>query len=544
MDTLRIQTPKLDKIEKLTKRNIASALHKFFDPLGIITPALIIPKIMLQQAWKQNVSWDNELLTAWKEQFNKWCLEANILNEIKIPRFCQPQGASNHQLHTFSDACQNAYATVTFLRTEYNGRIEVQLIQSKGRVSPLSKATIPRLELLGCLIGARLAQSSLETMELQDVQKYFWSDSTTAIAWIQRNSQWGTFVNNRVKRIREITELSQWRHVPGILNPADLPSRGCSPKELLLSKWWEGPAWLKLSIDKWPNNKLKDEIKSEMKKQSTSNMFFVDSQGWFNTKFSKYSTKVRTMAWILRFCYNIKNPNSKRNQKYLTIPELREAEINIIRTIQQEVNLSSNEKKQIRKCMSPTTINDKGILRLKTPITKRMDTEEFRYPYLLPRQHPLVHDLIMETHINYCHAGSQFIMSRLREKYWITQSRKTISSVIYHCLKCRRFVTKKMDSVPAALPETRVKSGEIFDTTGVDLFGYLKLKSGSKVWVVLYTCAVYRAIHLDVINSINTKTFIKSLKKFIYQYGRPSNMLSDNGTNFVGTANLFKTINN
>lgn len=99
-----------------------------------------------------------------------------------------------------------------------------------------------------------------------------------------------------------------------------------------------------------------------------------------------------------------------------------------------------------------------------------------------------------------------------------------------------------MEVVPAALPVARVTNGEIFDTTGVDLFGHLMLKNGTKVWVVIYTCAVYRAIHLDIITSISTLVFVKSLKRFVFQYGRPKTMMSDNGTNFHGTANLFEKI--
>lgn len=166
------------------------------------------------------------------------------------------QDAISIQLHTFTGASQDAYSAVVFLRTERKGEVKIQLIQSKSRVTPISKGTIPRLELLGCPIGSRLAQHSLESMDLMIVQKFFWSNSTTAIAWIQRNSQWGTFVYNIVKRIREITEVNQWRYVPGKLNPADLPSRGCSPRELLHSRWWEGPAWLALPEENWPSNTM------------------------------------------------------------------------------------------------------------------------------------------------------------------------------------------------------------------------------------------------------------------------------------------------
>ena len=50
------------------------------------------------------------------------------------------------------------------------------------------------------------------------------------------------------------TDPSQWQHVVTEENPADLYTRGPTPKELSGSSlWWHGPTWL-LSEDKanWP----------------------------------------------------------------------------------------------------------------------------------------------------------------------------------------------------------------------------------------------------------------------------------------------------
>ncbi|GIY49533.1 reverse transcriptase, partial [Caerostris extrusa] len=53
------------------------------------------------------------------------------------------------------------------------------------------------------------------------------------LGWITDTEPWNTFVGNRVKEIRELTKVEDWRFVPGDVNPADLPSRSCSWFELL-----------------------------------------------------------------------------------------------------------------------------------------------------------------------------------------------------------------------------------------------------------------------------------------------------------------------
>ena len=81
---------------------------------------------------------------------------------------------------------------------------------------------------MACCIGARLTASVIEGMELKHIPIYCWTDSSTALYWIRGEEPWGTFVNNRVREIRELTLKEMWRHVPGEMNPADLPSRGCN----------------------------------------------------------------------------------------------------------------------------------------------------------------------------------------------------------------------------------------------------------------------------------------------------------------------------
>jgi hypothetical protein len=91
----------------------------------------------------------------------------SILHELKVPRcYFQSKGQNSlHEIHGFSDASEKAYSAVAYLRTEYpNGEVSVALIASKTRVAPISKQSIPRLELLGALILACLIHTILRAL--------------------------------------------------------------------------------------------------------------------------------------------------------------------------------------------------------------------------------------------------------------------------------------------------------------------------------------------------------------------------------------------
>ncbi|XP_037024142.1 uncharacterized protein LOC119066029 [Bradysia coprophila] len=95
-----------------------------------------------------------------------------------------------------------------------------------------------------------------------------------------------------------------------------------------------------------------------------------------------------------------------------------------------------------------------------------------------------------------------------------------------------------MTAPEPSLPENRVREAVPFEVTGVDLGGPLTLVNGKKAWFVVFTCAVYRAIHLELITSLSTIGFIQALRRFIARRGRPEVIYTDNGTNFTGTEGL------
>ncbi|GFV65482.1 integrase catalytic domain-containing protein [Trichonephila clavipes] len=97
---------------------------------------------------------------------------------------------------------------------------------SKGRVSPLKKLTLHRLELMAAVIGARVGKYLSYLLSDLVVEFRFWTDSLIVLHWIKGCSkQWKQFVCNRVVKIQEKSYPKSWNHCSGRDNPADIVSR-------------------------------------------------------------------------------------------------------------------------------------------------------------------------------------------------------------------------------------------------------------------------------------------------------------------------------
>ena len=168
--------------------------------------------------------------------------------------------------HGFGDASERAYCAVVYLVLETSSGNYPVLLTSKTRVAPLTKQSIPRLELLSGVILARLVSSVMEALQSQ-VQisgTYLWLDSKTAVCWIKGSREWKQFVQNRVDEILSLTEASMWNHCPGIENPADMGSRGVFASKVGNSKlWWRGPSWLSEPVSSWPKSEVCHQSLSE-----------------------------------------------------------------------------------------------------------------------------------------------------------------------------------------------------------------------------------------------------------------------------------------
>lgn len=268
LDTLNYQASVIDnKSKRVTKRTILSFIAQLFDPLGLVSPTIVLGKIIMQKIWRLGIGWDEslplDLITLW-EQF---CNDMRFVNEIAVPRYALNSQCINIELHCFCDASETAYGACIYVRAVDNfANVTTRLLCSKSRVASVKTISLPRLELCGALLLARLHQQISEALSRISGCKhdsFYWCDSTIVLAWIATDSGLlKTFVSNRVAEIQRITNDKQWFHVISNENPADIVSRGMSLNKLATAQlWWNGPPWLGLEPAQWPitnNSRITD----------------------------------------------------------------------------------------------------------------------------------------------------------------------------------------------------------------------------------------------------------------------------------------------
>ncbi|GBO34193.1 hypothetical protein AVEN_265269-1 [Araneus ventricosus] len=154
-----------------------------------------------------------------EKKWKRWCEELPLLENIKIPRLVLDSTLDEDivDLHSFCDANKKVYSAAIYLKSRTRNGISVKLVTSKNRVAPLNGVTLPRLELLGALIAARLTSKVGKIVNSKrSCVKYHWTDSKIVIFWIKGSKTlWKQFVANRVNEIISLTDPNSWYHCAG-----------------------------------------------------------------------------------------------------------------------------------------------------------------------------------------------------------------------------------------------------------------------------------------------------------------------------------------
>lgn len=542
-----------------TKRNVVSLIGRFYDPLGFLAPITIKFKILFQKLCQSKLDWDCNLSG---ELLREWRLLLVDLKEsvpISIPRSYEyrVEGApSSYTLCGFCDASTRAYAAVIYLVIESNASTEVKFLVSKTRVAPLQCQTIPRLELLSAFLLSKLVTSVISSLSptLPQVSLKCYTDSQVALFWIRGTTkEWKPFVNNRVREIRSRVHPDHWAHCPGSTNPADLPSRGLTPLELLVSQLWRrGPEWLQAGFEPSPQNPvqyLPRECALELKTVQSHSLVSTESSTTIESildpmKYSTLSRLIGVTVKVLRAVRRFKNMRTgKTNPTMNPVEESQEAERLWVKSAQKTFTDFKTLAKQFNLFK-----DEGGVWRCGGRLANAELPYAVKFPILLPRSHPITSLIVKQAHEHVIHNGVKETLTEIRSQYWIPRGRSLTRKIIHQCVTCRRFEGLPFKAPqPPPLPECRVKETPAFSFTGVDFAGPLMINTtqsshSTKVWIALFTCYVTRAVHLDVVPDQSTLAFIRCLKRFVARRGLPKRFISDNGKTFKAASKYLGTI--
>ncbi|KAI5725827.1 hypothetical protein M8J77_020771 [Diaphorina citri] len=549
-----------------TKRQVLSLIASIYDVNGFLSPVTVYMKMFMQQVWLiKDVSWDSPLPGTLQRKWNRLISEIHQLSEIKIPRFVLCSDYLSLDLIGFGDASGAAYAAVVYLRVvKPDQQVTVHMLRARTKVAPLKVQTIPKLELCAALLLVQIVKSlSFLHKKVKIKNTYLFSDSATVLAWLKTEPYLlKTFVANRVMKILEASNPTQWRHVSSGDNSADLASRGLLPSELVGNKlWFDGPAFLYTDPATWPQSVGECvEPVPEMKSPESLNVLVVEKpeDNILMKAIEQCSSLVRIekiFAWILRFIQNVRNKAERNLSRDLSIPELRAARQLCVKTSQKvhfgnefktlASNSGCSEKLRV---LSPF-IDSSGVLRVGGRLAHAPIPETAKHPVVLSNKCHLSVLLIRHYHQMSIHGGPKLVQSLIQRHFWIVSGRSLIRRIIFKCVPCFRTSAKCIQPYMADIPISRYAQGRPFINVGIDFAGPFSLKTGPrrnspvvKAYFCLFICMATKAIHLELVSSLSTEAFLASLDRFIGRRGLPSCIFSDNGTNFRGAANYLKEV--
>ena len=218
---------------------------------------------------------------------------------------------------------------------------------------------------------------------------------------------------------------------------------------------------------------------------------------------------------------------------------------------------------------------DLNVIRVTTRLQESINPYDTVHPILLPPKDRFTTLYVQKVHVDNGHAGIPQTLSYTRTEFWIPQGRSVVKYVLRRCNPCRR-VSGPFYSTPKhpPLPGFRVQRSRCFKNVGVDFVGPIDItdelyerwriktekekqrvratRSSSKekkkapprpkAYVLMFTCAVSRMVHLEATLGMTVHDFMMGFQRFMNDRGVPEFVNSDNAKTFIRSHREFDSI--
>ena len=538
--------------EVLTRRMILSQIASLYDPLGFAVPVTLKGKILMRSMIaKENsnggIKWDDPLDSDVVKEWKIFFKELYGLERLTLKRTLKPSNAiGSPSLVLFSDGSMQAYGVCAYVRWQIReDEFESNLIVAKNKIAPMKQLSIPRLELCGALMSARLRDTIVKEFKWKFESIYHIVDSSIVRSQIQKESHgFNAYVAVRIAEIQVKTDPKEWWWIDTTQNVADLTSKPCSPEKIGRdSVWQKGPKFLTLPVSEWPikqtyENELTDRVGITMTVAKVNQ----DNQILQIINVDRFSDYYKLLRVTCRVLAVFKYKSFRGICKEPTVNGIAEAELLWIKEMQRDIG----DWKVKFKRLGPTMENEVIVVgqRISNWLRENWNRENF---ILIPANHPVTRLYISYLH-NFDHAGVETTLAKLQRKFWVPRARKVIRMIKNKCVTCRRLAKQLQDQRMGQVRAERMKPAPPFYHTSVDLFGPLtirdtvKKRTHGKGFGVIFNCLVTRAIYLDLAEGYSTDDFLKTFQRFVSIRGAPKYMYSDKGTQLISASKKVETI--
>ncbi|XP_063761823.1 uncharacterized protein LOC134879300 [Eleginops maclovinus] len=553
-----------------TRRGVLSMVNSVFDPLGFLAPVTIQGRGLLRELNSETSEWDTPLP---EDKLGKWEAWRNSLQDLRhfhIPRMYTgicPAKAERVELHVFSDASVKAIGAVAYLKAIQEDTVDVGFVMAKAKLAPQSDPTIPRLELCAAVLAVEIAELIQDELDLKLDATKFYTDSKVVLGYIYNQSRrFYVYVHNRVQRIRQSTIPEQWHYVNTEDNPADLASRSVPAAHLTKTMWFNGPTFLrKPSVQPDPASVIPQSFsivspESDAEVRPAVKSYITDLQGKVLSterfeRFSTFDTLQRAIALLIHIGRSFSTPTGKcKGWHHCDLPrsvdELSQAREVIIGAVQRNTfvkefeALERGKQVPLSSCLrSLNPVLQDDLLCLGGRLKNADVSIEQKNPVILPKEHHVSLLLTRYHHAQVKHQGRQLTEGAVRAAgLWILGGKRLVNSTIHKCITCRRLRGRMQEQKMADLPTERLTTCPPFTYVGLDVFGPWHVSTRrtrgtqpqSKCWAILFCCMSSRAVHIEVITSMDTSSCINALRRFFAIRGPAKQLRSDCGTNFIG----------
>ena len=185
-----------------------------------------------------------------------------------------------------------------------------------------------------------------------------------------------------------------------------------------------------------------------------------------------------------------------------------------------------------------------GIIRTNCKLKKLKAEFNQRCPVLLSRSCSLARAVVCDAHCQLLHGGIYKVLDLVRKEFWIPQCYTLVRKVLYKCVICKRLHGRAVKVNANDFKDYRVNPESVpFRQLILDYIGPFNVKNTigneRKIYILIFSCFWSRAVNLVVCDNLDTGTFLRALQLQIYDYGVPSLICSDNGTQIVQGLKIF-----